>query len=378
MTSRERVLKALHHETPDRVPIDLGGTVNSSIVKEGYDTLRQYLGFSPSCTSFIDTMMRSVKVDDDVEACFDTDFEGVFPRRSLPVKWLDDRTYRDQWGITWAKKEGIFYFEQVNYPLAGDVTIRGILDYPWPNPDDIDNEDLEARVRKLRRETEKALILALPSPMIHTSQYLRGFEDWYVDCAANVKLIETLFDILLEINMRTGENILQKAAKDVEIIKIADDLGTQSGLQVSPDFFRKTIKPRLKKYTDLIRTYAPKTSIHMHSCGSIECILEDLIEIGIDVIHPVQVSARDMNPELLKKKYGHELGFWGGIDTQSILPKGKPEEVEKEVEHIVSTLGKNGGYVLGAVHNIQPDVPPENIVAMYGHGKKYSTEFYRG
>ena len=158
---------------------------------------------------------------------------------------------------------------------------------------------------------------------------------------------------------------------------IPDDLGTQSGLQVSPDFFRKTIKPRLKKYTDLIRTHAPKTSIHMHSCGCIECILEDLIEIGIDVIHPVQVSARDMNPELLKKKYGDELCFWGGIDTQSILPKGKPEEVEKEVEHIVSTLGKNRGYVLGAVHNIQPDVPPENIVAMYRHGKKYSTEFYR-
>jgi uroporphyrinogen decarboxylase len=377
MTSRERVLKALQHQTPDRVPMDLGGTVNSSIVKEGYERLRQYLGFPPSTATFIDTMMRSMRVDEDVEVYFNTDFKGVFPCRSLPVKWLNENTYLDQWGITWTKKEEMFYYEQVNYPLTGEVTIRDLMGYSWPNPDDINNNDLEARIQKMRRETDKALILALPSPMIHTSQYLRGFEDWYMDCAANVKLIETMFDIVLEINMRIGENILQKAAKGVEIIKIADDLGMQSGLQVSPDFFRKTIKPRLKKYLDLIRAYAPETSIHMHSCGSIECILQDLIEIGIDIINPVQVCAKDMSPEFLKKKYGDELCFWGGIDTQRVLPKGKPEDVEKEVERIVRTLGANGGYVLGAVHNIQPDVPPENIVAMYEHAKKYSAGFYK-
>jgi uroporphyrinogen decarboxylase len=377
MTSRERVLKALHHEAPDRVPMDLGGTVNSSIVKEGYDRLRRYLGLPPSAATFIDTMMRSVRIDEDVEAHFDTDFKGVFPRRSLPLQWLNDNTYIDQWGITWTKKDGVFYYEQMNYPLAGDVTIRDIMGYSWPDPDGINNDDLKARVQKLRRETGKALILALPSPMIHTSQYLRGFEDWYVDCAANVKLIETMFDILLEINMRIGENLLQNAAEEVDIIKIADDLGTQSGLQVSPDFFRRTIKPRLKKYTDLIRSYAPQTNIHMHSCGSIESILKDLIEIGIDVINPVQVSAKDMSPELLKGRYGDKICFWGGIDTQELLPTGQPEEVKKEVEHIVSTLGENGGYILGAVHNIQPDVPPENVVAMYEHGIEYSVEFYK-
>jgi uroporphyrinogen decarboxylase len=224
MSSRERVLKALNHEMPDRVPIDLGGTVNSSIIKEGYDNLRGHLGFSPSPVKFIDLMMRSVRVDEDVQEHFGTDFKGVFPNRSLPIKWLNDNTYLDQWGIEWIKKENIFYYEQVNYPLAGEITINDILNYDWPDPDEIKiTEDLRIRVQKMREETDKALILSLPAPIIHTTQYLRGFEDWYIDCAGNVRILETLFDVVLEINMQIAKKILQQAARDVDIIKIADE-----------------------------------------------------------------------------------------------------------------------------------------------------------
>jgi len=200
---------------------------------------------------------------------------------------------------------------------------------------------------------------------------LRGFEDWYMDCAGNVKLLETLFDKVLEINMVIAEKILKQAAKHVDIIKMADDIGMQTGLQVSPDFFRKFIKPRFKKYTDLIRRFAPDTIIHIHSCGSIEAILKDFIEIGINVINPVQVSAKNMDPKTLKSKYGNDLSFWGAIDTQSVLNRMNEAEVKKEVEKTIDILGEGGGYILSAVHNIQPDVPPENIVAMFEHAKKY-------
>jgi uroporphyrinogen decarboxylase len=372
VTSRERVLTALHHKTPDRVPIDFGGTENSSIIKEGYDKLIQHIGFEPNKIAFLDMMMRSVKVAEEIQEYFETDFRGVFPSRTLPIKWINDYTYIDQWGIKWIKKENIFYYEQVNYPLAGDISIKDILHYNWPNPDEIViNEELNNMAKKMREETDKALVLSLPAPIIHTTQYLRGFEDWYMDCAGNVKLLETLFDKVLEINMVIAEKILKQAAKHVDIIKMADDIGMQTGLQVSPDFFRKFIKPRFKKYTDLIRRFAPDTIIHIHSCGSIEAILKDFIEIGINVINPVQVSAKNMDPKTLKSKYGNDLSFWGAIDTQSVLNRMNEAEVKKEVEKTIDILGEGGGYILSAVHNIQPDVPPENIVAMFEHAKKY-------
>lgn len=372
MTSRERVLKALNHQVTDRIPIDFGGTANTSIVKEGYDRLTKYIGLEQGNIEFIDTMMRSVRVAEEVQEYFETDFRGVFPPRSLPIKWLNSNTYTDQWGIEWTKKEDIFYYEQANYPLAGDITAQDVLTYHWPNPHEIDiSDDLHKRVKKMREETDKALILDLPAPMIHTTQYLRGFENWYMDCASNVKLLEILFDTVLEINIFIAEKILKQAAQDADIIKIADDIGMQNGLQVSPDFFRKYIKPRFKRYTDLIRRFAPDTIIHLHSCGSIEMILKDLIEIGINAINPVQVSAKNMDPKTLKSKYGKDLSFWGAIDTQNVLNRMNDDEVREEVRKTIDILGANGGYVLSAVHNIQPDVPPENIVAMLEEGKNY-------
>ena len=193
----------------------------------------------------------------------------------------------------------------------------------------------------------------------------------------NVKRIEILFDTILDINIRTVENLLSEVGKEVDIVKIADDLGTQRGLQVSPDFFRKSIKPRFEKYFNVIRQFSPDLKILFHSCGSIEPILGDLIDIGVDIINPVQVSAENMDSAYLKEKYGDHLAFWGAIDTQHVLPNGSPEEVRREVEHRIRDLGKDGGYILGAVHNIQPGVPPKNIVTMYKHAKMFSKKFYK-
>jgi len=373
LTARKRVIKTLNHERPDRVPIDFGGTANTSIIKEAYDDLRNYLGLPKTQGKFLDIMMRSVEIDSDVKNYFCTDFAGIFPKKTLPVKWLNNKTYIDQWGIKWEKKDNVYYFEQVETPLSGNICINDIINYDWPDPNDIKIDiSLKKRATNLRNESNKAIILSLPAPFIHTTQYLRGFEDWFLDCAANQKLIETLFDAVLEINIEIAKKILFYAADYADIIKIADDLGMQNGLQVSPDFFRDFIKPRLKKYTEIIKKYGPNKFIHMHSCGSIEIILNDLIEIGVDVINPVQISAKDMEPKYLKEKYGGKISFWGAIDTQSVLNNFVKEDLKKEIEKIINILGDNGGYILSAVHNIQPDVPPENIVTMFNHGKDYS------
>jgi uroporphyrinogen decarboxylase len=380
LTSRERVLKTINHESPDRIPIDLGATINSSMVKEVYDELKKHLNLPSSETEFMDLTQRSVKIEDVVHHYFATDIRGVVPGKSakMKIEWLDENTFIDEWGVKRNKPKDGYYYEQREFPLAGDISKQDILKYNWPDPDDPQITDgLKKEVKEIREKTDSAIILYVPSPIIHKSQYLRGYEDWYIDCALNVELINFLFDALLEVNLATARNILKEVGNEVDIVMTADDLGTQQGLQISPDFFRNSIKPRFKKYLDLIKQYSPKSKIFFHSCGAIEPILTDFIEIGIDIINPVQISARNMEPELLKKKYGDRLTFWGAVDTQDLLPNGTTEDVKREVEHLINVLGEDGGYILGAVHNIQPGIPIANVVAMYKHAKEYSESYYQ-
>jgi len=373
--SRDRVMKALNNKEPDEVPVDFGATVNSSIVKEGYISLCEYLDLPAGDPGFINRMMRSVEVKDQIQDYFSADVRGVFPETSAEIEWLDDNVYRDHWGLEWEKNK--YYYELRKSPLAGEISRSDIEDYDWPDPASIEVEDLNEKIDNLREEYDSALVLSLPSCFIHTSQYLRGFEEWYLDCAANPRLLTHLFDRVLEINMEISRKILQQAGERADIIKFADDLGSQRGLQISPDFFRKHIKPRFKKYIDQIYEFVDEPKVFIHSCGSIEPILTDFIEIGIDIINPVQTSAAEMAPEKLKNEYGEELSFWGAVDTQKVLRNESPAVVRKEVERLVRILGEGGGFVLGAVHNIQPDVPPENIEAMFLHAKEFSRNFYQ-
>jgi len=378
MTNRERILKAINHEEPDRVPIDLGSTINSSIVKEAYDELRNYLGMEPTNPKIIYRMLRVVDVDDDVHDYFQTDVRGVFPGEHSSVEHIDENTYKDEWGVVRSKFPGVYYFEQRESPLSGDISQSDIINYKWFNPDDPNIvKGLKEQVREIRDNFDCAIVLTVPSCFIHKSQYLRGFEDWYLDCGMNVKRIETLFDIILDLNTRVTKNLLSEVGEEVDIVTIGDDLGTQRSLQVSPDFFRKSIKPRFEKYFNVVHQFSPDLKILFHSCGSIEPILDDLIDIGVDIINPVQVSAANMDSAYLGEKYGDRLAFWGAIDTQHVLPYGSPEEVKREVERRIRDLGKGGGYVLDAVHNIQPGVPPKNIVTMYEHAKAFSKNFYK-
>jgi len=376
MTHRERVIAALSHKEPDKIPIDLASTRDSSIVVEGYERLKEYFGIVEE-NRLTSRMMQVVDVNEQILKKLDIDTRAVNP--GGPDKQADveigENQYKDEWGVVRVKPPGSFYYDQVTFPLSGNITIRDIVTYPWPDPHDPGRiRGLKERAKEIREGTDCAAILNLPSAFVHISQYLRGFEDWFVDIRANPKLLEALFDAVLEINMAICEEILKEVGDEVDVLMGSDDLGFQDGLMVSKETYRELIKPRHQKYLQLFHDLSP-AKVFFHTCGSVADILDDLIDIGVDVLHPVQVTAAGMDPVSLKKRYSGRLAFWGGIDTQHILPHGTVEDVKLEVERMIETLGAGGGYVLGAVHNIQPDVPLENILAMYTHAREYQLSF---
>jgi len=379
MTHRERVLAALSHRQPDRVPIDLGSTRDSSIVVGGYERLKKHFGIVEE-NRITSRMMQVVDVNEEILRALDIDTRAVNPGSPDTGQDVEvgENQYKDEWGVVRVRPPGAFYYDQVSSPLSGQITIGDIVNYAWPDPCDKGRpRGLKERVREIREKTDCAAVLNLPSAFVHVSQYLRGFEDWYMDVAADRKLAGALFDAVLEVNMAVCEELLREVGADVDVLLASDDLGLQNGLMVSEEAYRSLIKPRHRKYFRLLHDRSP-AKVLFHTCGSVAAILDDLIEIGVDVLHPVQVSAAGMNPSALKERCAGRLAFWGGIDTQHLLPHGTAAEVNREVERIIEILGEGGGYVLGAVHNIQPDVPLENVLAMYTHAREYKPSFAQG
>jgi uroporphyrinogen decarboxylase len=375
VTGRERVLAALAHEQPDRVPLDLGATRDSSIVVEGYERLKAHFGLEAE-DRLTSRMMRVVDVDERILQALAIDVRGVFPG-GPPDTLIGEDRYSDEWGVERVRPEGSHYFDELSFPLAGPLTVAEIARYPWPDPDHpARTQGLLERVREIRDRSDCAVVLNLPSGFVHTSQYLRGFEDWFIDVAADRRLAAALYDAVLEVSLAICRNILAVVGDEVDVLMASDDLGLQHGLMMAPEAYRELIKPRHRRYFQAMHDMSPG-KLFFHTCGSVADIMEDLIEIGVDVLHPVQVTATGMEPTTLKAHYGDRLAFWGAIDTQHVLPYGTVAQVEAEVEQRIEELGAGGGYVLGAVHNIQPDVPLENILAMYRHAREYVPTYAR-
>lgn len=372
MTPRDRVFKALNHETSDRTPLDLGSTPNTSITKIAYDNLKRHMGISLKAEPvFLSKSMQVVAVDEVVLERFRIDTRPVFanpPDEDRSCRVSEDG-YTDEWGIRFraAKVDGrLLYYDPVEYPLSGATTVRDIEKHNWPDPYDPGRtRGLKEKAANLRQNTAYALVGHMGDTSIFQNCFdLRGMEQFLLDLLMNKTMAQTLLEKVFEIQAKKMGRYLDEVGHYVDVVSVGDDLAGQSGPLIAPDLYREMIKPYHKAYFELIKS---KTSakLHLHSCGSVAYFLDDLIEIGVDIINPVQVSARGMDPEMLKETYGNRICFWGGIDTQHLLPRGTPGEVAREVRRIVGLLGRDGGFVLGAVHNIQVDVPPGNIVAMY-------------
>lgn len=222
---------------------------------------------------------------------------------------------------------------------------------------------LREKALALRQSTDKAIIANL-AMHIHTQSYfLRGFSQYLMDTVLNPGLIEAIMDRVLEIFIERSRSIMAEIGDLVDVVYVADDLGAQNGPLFSPRTYRQLLKPRQKKLFEAIKR-GNDVKILYHTCGSVIEFIDDLAEVGVDILNPVQTSAAGMDPKTLKERFGGKVCFWGGIDTQSVLPFGTPEQVRDEVRRCIDAFAPGGGYVAAAIHNIRPEVPPENIVAM--------------
>jgi uroporphyrinogen decarboxylase len=366
------VKSALLHEEVDRPPQDLGSTCNTSITKIAYIHLLRHLGLHVDReATFLSKAMQVVEMDEAVLRKLHIDTRGLHsnPPDADMSAFISPDSYVDEWGVRYrAARSGneILYFDAVESPLAAAASCGEIERYRWPDPRDPGRtRGLREKAIAMRDGTECAIVGHMGDTSIFQAcTSLRGMERFLLDLAADAKMAQALMEMVLEVQLVKMERYLDEVGEYIDVVCIGDDFAGQQAPLISPALFRAMIKPYLKRYCELIKrkTSAP---LHLHSCGAVRDLLSDLIDIGVDIINPVQVSAAGMDPAVLKKKFGKSLSFWGGIDTQRILPYGTPEDVRNEVTRISRILGKGGGYVLNPVHNVQPDVPPQNILAMY-------------
>jgi len=372
-TSRERVLAALDHREPDRVPIDLGGN-QTGIHKGAYRKLIDRLGLDEEIV-IMDLVQQLAQPSERVLERLHVDtryvaaggaksFTGGVVRRERGGRvWHD---FTDEFGVTWSMPDDEpFYFDISHSPLAG-LSLDEICQYPFPKGDDPTRfEGLRDRALRLRNETPYAVISGISGVVYEICWYLRGLENLFIDMMTQPQVLEAIIDRTLGFWLDWFRLFLDEAADVVDVIMIGDDLAGQNGPLFAPRIYRQIIKPRQKRLVRYIRSRT-KAKIWYHSCGSVMEYLPDLLDNGIDILNPVQISAKGMDPARLKAEFGDRLVFWGGgIDTQHVLPRASPQEVREHVRRNIEALKPGGGYVFNNVHNIQGDVPPENVLAMF-------------
>jgi uroporphyrinogen decarboxylase len=373
MNSRERVQTALSHQEPDRVPIDLGGSVVTSIAKATYSALRTHLGLPERSVREMETVQQIAFVDEDVLDAFGVDVIPVFanPSSSYDAAFVDEPggsvAFKDEFGATLRKPAGGYYFDWQEFPLA-EPSISALASMSWPDSaDPARYAGLRDRVRRLRETTDKALFGMAPCGHDLFNQLLRvrGMENGLMDLIAEPDFAEAFLDRLTDTICTAQRLFLGEVGDLIDVHFAADDLTGQRGPLISPSLYRRVVKPRQARIMETIQAHT-RAPIFYHSCGATSQFIPDLIEVGVEILNPVQVSAVGMDTAALKRAYGKRLSFWGGgCDTQSVLPDGTADQVRAEVRRRIADLAPGGGFVFNPVHNIQPLVPPANVVALY-------------
>ena len=373
MTSRERVLAALNFQTPDRVPIDLGG-FQSGIHKKAYMELLGYLGREEEIV-MLDPVQQLVKPSEEILEMLKVDFRYVSAKGPDSFEGIIRQNFRkgelwhdlrDEFGVVWSMPDKQqLYMDITHHPLA-NASLEDIASYPFPDGSDPSRfEGLREEVLKIRENTPYAVSTGIGGVVYETCWYLRGLERWFMDMMENPTFCETLLDRVLMFWLDYYTGFMKEIGDIIDVVMIGDDLAGQNGPLFPPEFYRSVVKPRQKKLVQHIRSLSP-AKIWYHSCGAVVEYIPDLMDNGVDILNPVQITAQGMDPKFLKENVGKELVFWGGgIDSQHILPFVSPEEVKSNVKANMEAFKPGGGYVFNNVHNIQAGVPPENILAMY-------------
>ena len=368
MNSRERVITAINHREPDRVPVDMVLTID--VYRDMKKVLNMdYLPDTPRMGRWTEVQMPIEMIN-----ALGIDMYYVSPRSGVSVhtKNFEDGSFTDEWGCYWKKTAidgGHFYFELVTPPLA-NATIEDLESYEWPNPEDPKRyAGLKEEMKEVRETTDLAILAKFGGAVFELATYMRGHERWYRDIINNQVFAHALMDKICQIQKRTNEVIMAEVGEYVDILRLSgEDLGMQDRPLMSPKTFRKVVKPHLKELWEhakkTIQSYNPGAKIMLHTCGAVRPFISDLVECGVDILDPVQPLAKDMNRYELKEAFGNDIVFHGNIDIQKVLPFGSKEDIKNEVRDAIKALAPGGGFLLAPAHNVQGDVSAENLVYM--------------
>jgi len=353
MTPRQRLLTALDHQVPDRVPIDLGGN-QTGIHKNAYVALLRHLGLEEEIQIMdavqqlarpSETVLQRLRVDTRyISAGPGSAWKGGIQRNQRDGRYWEDLV--DEVGVRWSMPDDAPYYMDITlHPLA-QAQIADLKDYLWPKGDDPARfAGLRERALSIRKETPYAVVSGISGVIYETCWYLRGLEQWFCDLKTDTEFCAALLDQTLKFWMDWFRLFLDEVGDVVDVIMVGDDLAGQNGPLFNPELYRRLVKPRHQQLIRYIRSRT-EARIWYHTCGACVDFIPDLIDNGIDILNPVQVSARGMDPAELKRRFGHRLVFWGGgVDAQQVLPRGTPEQVAENVRQNTKALMPGGGYV---------------------------------
>jgi len=382
MNSRDRILASMNHQEPDRVPFDLAGSTWTGITNTAYQNLRLFLGKETAEPNWADVVQQIVIPSDDIFEVLDVDTRGLFPLTSHnwdvydKLSDLGDRwEYFDEWSFTHHfPKDGGHWFSLVKHPMENVLPDIGeIKSYNWPDPSDKERiRGLREKALKFRDQGKLVMIKGLCAGIFEMQQRFRGMSNALVDPFLYPEFSDCLIGKLADLKIEFWKMALEDLGDVVDVIAEADDYGTQESQLIDPDHFRQYYKPHISRIISAMNKSAPAAKIMFHSCGNVRPIIPDFIEMGIDILNPVHINAAGMEPYQLKKDFGKDVVFWGGgVDTQKILATGTEKDVEDDVRKNIDALAPGGGFVFAAVHNIQSEVPPQNIMAMVRSIKRF-------
>lgn len=403
MTPRERVLASVNHQEPDRVPVDLSGHRSSGIAAIAYARLRRHLGFPERPLRVYDPVQQLAIVDEDVLTRFGIDTmelgrafaledrywqDWVLPDGTpcqMPA-WINLAREEGRWVIRSPRgraiaqmPDGVLYFEQTSWPFAESDDLEHISEYlaesmwtgiaspPGPLVEGAEGVRVLAEgAQRLRQRTDRAILGLFGGNLLEMGQFLYRNDNFLMLLAGNPARAHEFLDRVVAMHLANLERFLGAVGPHLDILVFGDDLGMQSGPQVSPRMYREFFFPREKLMWQRARQLAPHIRIMLHCCGGVRELLPGLIEAGLDMINPVQITCRGMDPAGLKRDFGASMTFWGGgCDTQNLLIRGTPGQVRAHVLELARIWKPGGGWVFQQVHNILADAPPANIVAMY-------------
>ncbi len=371
MTSRERVKAVLDHTLPDRVPIILGVSNATGIKMKPYQGVKKLAGITAPDEYIYDwPELGSAMIDEQTMQRLHSDVRGLLDREPLEIgeqnkKRVPHAPCMDSWGSGQKEIEDGVWYPGI-HPLADATTIQEIEEYPWPDMDDPYRVAMvKEQARKLAQENQYAIMgtpwLLFPFERAFAMQ---GMDKFLLNMAMYPDFARALLRKITDLCKTLMGHFLNEAGDNLDIIKIGDDLGTQEKLMISPRMYRQILKPFHAEFIEFIKART-KAKVFFHTDGDVFDLIEDFVEMGVDILNPIQTSAGKMaNLTELKERYGHDIIFCGAIDTQRVLPYGTPQEVKQEVRRVISILGEGGGYMVASVHTIMSEVPPENILAM--------------